>query len=156
MKINVVKSVLDASDQLAKINRARMDAAGVLSVNILSAPGSGKTTLLERTLPALGESRSAVLVGDLQTTRDAERLEAGAAEVLQINTGKGCHLSPGEVADGLGQLELAKVDYLFIDEEGLVNSEKGEARSAKIKGAVKARSEVMPERLSEDSPDARR
>ncbi|MCD6303548.1 MAG: hydrogenase accessory protein HypB, partial [Planctomycetes bacterium] len=75
MKINVVKSVLDASDALAAVNRRRMDAAGVLCINMLSAPGSGKTTLLQKTLPALGAAaRPAVLVGDLQTTRDAERL----------------------------------------------------------------------------------
>ena len=75
MKINVVKSVLAASDADAGANRRVLDAAGVLAVNILSAPGSGKTSLLENTIPALGpDERCAVLVGDLQTTRDAERL----------------------------------------------------------------------------------
>ena len=118
-RINVVKNVLDASDKVAESNRRLMDAAGVLAVNILSAPGSGKTSLLEQTLPALAdEGRSAVLVGDLQTTRDAERLGPLAAEVTQINTGQGCHLSPTQVAEGLAGLELPGMRYLFIENVG--------------------------------------
>ena len=119
MKINVVKSVLDASDAVAAANRARMDRGGLLAVNLLSAPGSGKTSLLEKTIPALGAgARTAVLVGDLQTTRDAERLGGLAAQVTQINTGRGCHLSPTEVAEGLDGLDLGAVDYLFIENVG--------------------------------------
>ena len=119
MKINVVKSVLDASDALAAVNRKRMDAAGVLCINVLSAPGSGKTTLLQLSLPLLGEGlRAAVLVGDLQTTRDAERLEGACEQVTQINTGSGCHLSPVQVAEGLDGLNLAGLDFLFIENVG--------------------------------------
>ena len=119
MKINVVKSVLDASDQVARDNRRRMDAAGVLAINLLSAPGSGKTALLERTLPALApDGRCAVLVGDLQTTRDAERLGSFGAAVTQINTGRGCHLSPTQVAEGLEGLDLGGLGFLFIENVG--------------------------------------
>lgn len=119
MKINVVQNVLDASDALAATNRQRMTAAGVQCVNILSAPGSGKTTLLEKTIPALaGRRRCAVLVGDLQTTRDAERLDASGAAVVQINTGSGCHLSPSQVAEGLDALNLKEIDLLFIENVG--------------------------------------
>ena len=119
MKINVVKSVLDASDTLARANRRRMDQAGLLCVNVLSAPGSGKTSLLQKSLPLLGEGvRAAVLVGDLQTTRDAERLQGAAAQVTQINTGRGCHLSPEQVAEGLDSLDLEAIDYLFIENVG--------------------------------------
>ena len=119
MKINVIKSVLDASDALGRANRRRMDEAGLLCVNVLSAPGSGKTTLLQKSLPLLGEGvRAAVLVGDLQTTRDAERLQGVAAQVTQINTGRGCHLSPAQVAEGLDSLDLKAIDYLFIENVG--------------------------------------
>ena len=119
MKINVVKNVLKASDKAAEKNRRKMSAAGVLSVNLLSAPGSGKTCLLENTIPALApEEQCAVLVGDLQTTRDAERLGELAAQVTQINTGRGCHLSPGQVAEGLDSLDLERIDYLFIENVG--------------------------------------
>jgi hydrogenase nickel incorporation protein HypB len=119
MKINVVKSVLDASDALAGVNRRRMDDAAITCINILSAPGSGKTTLLQKSLPTLPAGlRTAVLVGDLQTTRDAERLETAAAQVVQINTGNGCHLSPSQVQQGLDAIDLGAVDLLFIENVG--------------------------------------
>jgi len=119
MKINVVTSVLKANDAVAQSNRERLEAAGILVLNITSAPGSGKTALLEKTLPALApELRSAVVVGDLQTTRDAERVESVAAAVTQINTEGGCHLSATQVSDALDGLPLEEIDLLFIENVG--------------------------------------
>jgi hydrogenase nickel incorporation protein HypB len=118
MKINVVKNVLEASDTLAEENRQALTAAGVTAINMMSAPGSGKTTLLQTTIPALGEGKCAVLVGDLQTSRDAERLADLGAQVVQINTGRGCHLSPAEIAEGMKHLDLASLEFLFIENVG--------------------------------------
>ena len=120
-KINVVRSILEANDAVAHQNRRRMDDAGVLGVNITSAPGSGKTLLLEKTIVALApELRSAVIVGDLQTTRDADRLGSLAVEVTQINTEGGCHLSAAMVSEALDGLNLsgAGVSLLFIENVG--------------------------------------
>ena len=118
-KIKVVESVLKANDAIARENRARMSGAKLLSLNLMSAPGSGKTTLLEKTIPALAPEYScAVLVGDLQTTRDAQRLGVHTAEVIQINTGRGCHLEAAQVAVGLDGLKLDAVDFLFIENVG--------------------------------------
>jgi len=101
-RVHVVESVLKASGAIAEENRRLLDQAGLLAINVMSAPGSGKTTLLEKTIVTLGpECPCAVLVGELQTTRDAERLGPLAVETVQINTGKGCHLTPGQVAEGL-------------------------------------------------------
>ncbi len=118
MKINVIKNVLEANDAAATDNRSTMDTAGVLAVNIISAPGSGKTMLLEKTIPMLGEMRSVVIVGDLQTTRDAERLGDKAAAVTQINTEGGCHLSASQVAQALGGVDLAGISFVFIENVG--------------------------------------
>ncbi|MCP4544922.1 MAG: hydrogenase nickel incorporation protein HypB [bacterium] len=118
-KINVVTSVLKANDAVASGNRERMEGAGMLVLNITSAPGSGKTALLERTIPALApEMKSAVIVGDLQTTRDAERLGDLAVEVTQINTEGGCHLSATQVSDALDGLELKDLSVMFIENVG--------------------------------------
>ena len=78
-----------------------MTDAGVLALNLTSAPGSGKTSLLEKTVAALGAENCAVLVGDLQTSRDAERLGAAGVQATQINTGRGCHLDAAQVSQGL-------------------------------------------------------
>jgi hydrogenase nickel incorporation protein HypB len=121
-KIAVVSRVLEANDLVARANRERLDAAGIVAINILSAPGSGKTMLLERTIEALPDLPAAILVGDLQTTRDAERLAATGAPVVQINTGDGCHLTAEQVAEGLNRLAakkvLSKIRLLFIENVG--------------------------------------
>jgi len=119
VKINVIENVLQANDAVARENRRRLDAVGVLAINLMSAPGSGKTSLLEKTIPALTPSQPcAVLVGDLQTTRDAERLAGMAAQVTQINTGSGCHLTAAQVSAGLDSLKLKGLDFLFIENVG--------------------------------------
>ncbi|MFW6163984.1 MAG: hydrogenase nickel incorporation protein HypB [Planctomycetota bacterium] len=119
MKIDVVRSVLEANDAVAGVNRQRLDDAGVIAVNLTSAPGSGKTTLLEKTIPALAPAlRCAVIVGDLQTTRDAERLGALDVPVVQINTEGGCHLLATQVAGGLDRLPLDGVGLVFIENIG--------------------------------------
>lgn len=119
MKINVVESVLKANDAVARENRRRLEAHGVVALNLMSAPGSGKTTLLEQTIPVLQpDCRCAVLVGDLQTTRDAERLGRLGIQTTQINTGRGCHLEAAQVAAGLEGLDLAGVGFLFIENVG--------------------------------------
>lgn len=119
MKINVVKKVLAANDLVATENRRAFTKAGILAVNIISSPGSGKTTLLEKTIPALAPADPAiVVVGDLQTTRDAERVADKALQVTQINTGMSCHLYANQVAESLPELELKKASYLFIENVG--------------------------------------
>ncbi len=119
MKINVVKNVLEANEAAAEENRKRLTDAGVLTVNLISAPGSGKTSLLEKTIPALGaELPSAVIVGDLQTTRDAERIAALNIPAVQVNTEGGCHLSAAQVAKSLDALDLTALRILFIENVG--------------------------------------
>jgi hydrogenase nickel incorporation protein HypB len=119
MKINVVESVLKANDAVATANRHLLDEQKLLAINLMSAPGSGKTTLLEKTIPALGKDcPCGVLVGDLQTTRDAERLGPFAVETTQINTGEGCHLSATQVAAALANFPLTNLAFLFIENVG--------------------------------------
>lgn len=119
MKIQIVQNVLKANKDMADDNRRLLGGAGLLALNLMSSPGSGKTTLLERTIPALGpEQPCAVLVGDLQTTRDAERVGDVAVAVTQINTGTGCHLSAVQVAEALKGVDLGAIAYLFIENVG--------------------------------------
>ena len=91
---------------------------GTLVVNILSSPGAGKTALLESTAKHWGDSRKmAVLVGDLATDRDAQRL-APFCPVEQLTTGGACHLEIPLVRDGLARLDRDDFDFLFIENVG--------------------------------------
>jgi len=119
MKINVVENVLKANDAIAASNRQLFDQHRLLAVNLMSAPGSGKTSLLEKTMPALGpDNPCGVLVGDLQTTRDADRLGPFALETTQINTGQGCHLSAAQIAVAIKNFPLDRLAFLFIENVG--------------------------------------
>jgi hydrogenase nickel incorporation protein HypB len=118
MRVDVVHNVLKLNDALAAQIRARLKTQGIFTLNLISAPGSGKTTLLERTLAHFGPTRGqAVIVGDLATSRDAERL-APFARAVQINTDGGCHLDAAMVANALESLDLAGVELLYIENVG--------------------------------------
>jgi hydrogenase nickel incorporation protein HypB len=118
LKIQVIQNVLRANNAIAARNRERFEGLGLPVLNLISAPGSGKTALLERTLDALDAKRCAVLVGDLATTLDAERLGRHCPSVIQINTGKGCHLDAAQVDAGLRDLPVGQLDWLFIENVG--------------------------------------
>jgi len=118
-KINVVKNVLGANDLVARSNRKIFKESNVLCVNFISSPGSGKTTLLEKTIESLlPEEKSSVIVGDLKTTRDADRLSKDATKSVQINTGMSCHLYANQIAQSIDSLPLSGSDYLFIENVG--------------------------------------
>ena len=85
--------ILQQNNLLAERNRGWFDAKGILALNLVSSPGSGKTTLLERTIADLKTEQSIfVIEGDQQTLNDANRIAATGVPVIQVNTGKGCHL----------------------------------------------------------------
>lgn len=118
-KIQVVQNVLGANDLVAEKNRQAFQAANVLSVNMISSPGSGKTTLLEKTMEGLlPDQKSIAVVGDLKTTRDADRLSKHAVDSVQINTGMSCHLYANQVAQSLEGMNLSAGDFLFIENVG--------------------------------------
>jgi hydrogenase nickel incorporation protein HypB len=111
--------LLDLNDRRAAANRVFMRERGIRAVNFVSSPGAGKTVLLQRTLDALArEARCAVLVGDLETDNDAQRLRREGVPVAQITTGGTCHLDAAMVARGLEALPLEGVRLLLIENVG--------------------------------------
>jgi hydrogenase nickel incorporation protein HypB len=117
--VNVEKKVLSENARLATDLRERFAHAGTLVVNLISSPGSGKTRLLERTLESLpGDIRAAVLTGDIQTEKDAERLARFGYPVRQITTGGTCHLDASMIGRHLEGWNLGEINVLFIENVG--------------------------------------
>ena len=117
--IRIERDLLSKNDALAHGNRIRLQRAGTLALNFVSSPGSGKTSLLVRTINDLRTSWPiAVIEGDQQTDRDAERIRATGAPAVQINTGKGCHLDAHMVGHALDHLSPAPGGLLFIENVG--------------------------------------
>jgi hydrogenase nickel incorporation protein HypB len=119
VRVSVTERVLEANDDIAAVNRAELSRRGIVSIDLIGAPGSGKTALLEATLRELkGRRNPAVLVGDLATRRDGDRLARWCDRVVQISTGEGCHLEAVQIRDALARLDLNGVDVLFIENVG--------------------------------------
>lgn len=115
----ILNGLLEHNDRQASVNRARLDAHGVLTINLMSSPGSGKTLLLEQTIRQLyGRLRIGVIEGDLETENDADRIRALGIPAHQITTGTACHLDAHLVKGGLDQMDLTRLDILFIENVG--------------------------------------
>ena len=110
---------MSANDRLAAENRARLNAAGVFSINLMASPGAGKTSLIERTIRSLaGELRLGMINGDLATSLDADRAAAAGAIAVQINTGGECHLDAVMLAEALPRFDLKQIDLLLVENVG--------------------------------------
>lgn len=116
---SIRQNILKKNDLIAAELRSRFAVAQVTVVNLVSSPGAGKTTLLETTLRQLQPQYSvAVLVGDLATDRDAQRLRRAATSVQQITTGNVCHLDAEMISARIDTLRLEELDFLFIENVG--------------------------------------
>ncbi len=123
------QNLLTQNDRLAQHNRALF--RHLLVLNILASPGAGKTTLVQRLLrdrALIAESdpmhhhptplQAGVIVGDLASDRDAQRLRQTGVPVVQINTGELCHLEADSVSQAAQQLDLANLHLLIIENVG--------------------------------------
>src|ERR1700744_3667818 len=118
-EITLEQKILAKNDDLARQNRAWLRGRGILAVNLMSSPGSGKTTLLERCGRDLaGRLALAVIEGDLETDLDADRIRAAGSQVVQINTGSGCHLDAAMVGGALRPLDPAPGSVVVIENVG--------------------------------------
>jgi hydrogenase nickel incorporation protein HypB len=117
--LTLEQKVLARNDALAEQNRRWLTERGVTAINLISAPGSGKTLLLERTLERLnGRIKCAVITGDQQTDRDAQRLQGKGARIHQIETISACHLDAHQVSHALPHVVEDGTQLLFIENVG--------------------------------------
>jgi hydrogenase nickel incorporation protein HypB len=111
--------VLAQNDRFAERNRGAFQALGIAVLNVVSSPGAGKTTLLQKSLELLQDRRrAAVIVGDLATQNDADRLRTTGAPVVQVTTGTLCHLEAEMVWHALAKLDLKSLDLVIIENVG--------------------------------------
>lgn len=88
-------------------------------LNLIGSPGCGKTTLVENMVAHLdGRVRFAVLEGDVETTRDAERLARLGVPVSQLLTSGACHLEAKLVHRALSDLSLDDLDLVIVENVG--------------------------------------
>ena len=110
--VEVEKDILYQNNLLAERNRGYFDAKNILALNLVSSPGSGTLTDLK------GQLDFFVVEGDQQTTNDADRIYATGTRVIQINTGKGCHLDAHMVLHAVQDMKPTENAVLFIENVG--------------------------------------
>jgi hydrogenase nickel incorporation protein HypB len=117
--LDLGRSLMEKNDRQAGRNRQHFNARNLLTLNIVSSPGSGKTSFIRETaLRLAGRLRIGVIVGDLATDNDAERLRSTGVPVIQITTGTVCHLDAEMVARAAAQLDLNQLDVLVVENVG--------------------------------------
>lgn len=116
---NTTIHLLQANDFVAESIRNRMAEHKILMINITSSAGSGKTTLMQETVKRLNdEMKIGILVGDLETERDADRIKEVGGKALQIVTGGICHLEAQMVWQALKSFDITGLDVLFVENVG--------------------------------------
>ena len=117
--IDIGSRVLAKNDAIAARNRDWFADRQIFSINLMGAPGAGKTAILERTIRDVG-ARTAlfVLEGDQATSNDGDRIRAAGADVIQVNTGAGCHLDADMVARGLMELQPQRGGIVIVENVG--------------------------------------
>jgi hydrogenase nickel incorporation protein HypB len=117
--IELEKDLLAKNRNLAKENKKRFDRSNILAIDIMSSIGSRKTSLIKATLKKLGMGKKvAIIAGDLTTAIDAERIEIEGARVIQVNTGKECHLDANLIRQAIDRMKLDGIKLLFIENVG--------------------------------------
>lgn len=115
----IERKVLQMNDEVANQNRSFFDKYGIFALNLVSSPGSGKTSLLEWTLKELeGRVKTAVVIGDVQTSLDAERLSSFDLPIIQLVTNGSCHLEAALVKDALPDINPEETELVFIENVG--------------------------------------
>jgi hydrogenase nickel incorporation protein HypB len=117
--ITLEQDILHKNNLMAQRNRGYFEAKNILALNLVSSPGSGKTAILERTITDLGaQIPMFVIEGDQQTMQDADRIAATGAPVVQVNTGKGCHLDSDMIHKAIRQLNPSDGAVVMIENVG--------------------------------------
>ncbi len=117
-EILVLEELLGSNKKIASEIRKKLEEKGILTINLLSSPGSGKTTLLEKIAEKLKpDYKMAVIEGDIETERDAERIRAKGIPAWQIITGGACHLEAKMVGKLFPEIP-PDLDFLFIENVG--------------------------------------
>ena len=116
-KVTVIEKVLSKNNAMADEIREEFNKHKITCFNMMSSPGSGKTTTLENLADKL-PYKFAVIEGDLETSRDAERIRNKGIWSFQLQTGRACHLDAGMVKHAIPHFPFDEVEVAFIENVG--------------------------------------
>jgi hydrogenase nickel incorporation protein HypB len=117
--IELEKDLLQKNRALARENRKRFNKLNLIAIDVMGSIGSGKTSLIKSILKKLNMGEQiGVIAGDLTTDIDGRRILEEGARVIQVNTGKECHLDAHMIGLAIKKMNLNGLKILFIENVG--------------------------------------
>ncbi|QHI71105.1 hydrogenase nickel incorporation protein HypB [Aminipila terrae] len=116
-EIEVMQSVYDKNDEVAKQINEALTAKGIFAINVMGAPGAGKTSTLIKIIERLDGTTPYVIEGDIEADIDTKTLLALGVKTIQINTNGACHLDSPLIGEAVESLNI-KDGILFIENIG--------------------------------------
>jgi len=117
--IDLKQQILDRNTNMAGELRGQLRSKGAFLINLMSSPGSGKTSLLLQTIKNLqARVKIGVIEGDIESLVDSEKIVAQGIPAVQLRTGGSCHLDAAMVSTALAELDLEKLDLIFVENIG--------------------------------------
>ena len=116
-KVKVIEKILSKNNKMADEIREEFDNHKIVCFNMMSSPGSGKTTTLEN-LAGVLPFKFGVIEGDLETSRDAQRIRDKGIWSFQLQTGRACHLDAGMVKHATKEFPFEELEVAFIENVG--------------------------------------
>jgi len=117
--LQVGKDIYKINREIANEIRGLLDEKGIKAIDFMGSIGSGKTLIIERLIDLLkNDWRIGVIVGDVTGDDDYKRIKKYGVQVVNINTGKECHLDAHLIEHALENLNLEDIDLLFIENIG--------------------------------------
>ena len=117
VNLEIGRDIFEENRKLADENLKLLDKYGIKSFDFMGAIGSGKTLIIERFIESRNE-KVGVITGDVTGDDDFRRIKRLTPHVVNINTGKECHLDAHLVLHALEKMELEEIAYLFIENIG--------------------------------------
>lgn len=119
MEITIKQNLLAANNNKAQELRNLLKSKNIIMLNLISSPGSGKTSLLEKTISIIkNKYRIAIIEGDVETDRDAKRLDKFGVPIALINTCGSCHLESVSIEKALSAFDLNNLDLILVENVG--------------------------------------
>lgn len=118
--IEMGTNILEVNRHISKKNLELFKENNVIAIDVMGSIGSGKTLLIEKIIEILKVKgiKSAAIAGDVSGMDDYLRYKSHDIPVVNVNTGKECHLEGHSIQHALEDLDLTQIDILFIENVG--------------------------------------
>ncbi len=117
--LEIQENLMASNDRVADHNRRHLQDKGQVAINLMGSPGAGKTALLESIAHCGARGRQMMAItGDLETDRDARRIERAGIRAVPITTGTACHLDAEMIHRALHAHAGAECRYVFVENVG--------------------------------------